>query len=255
MTKTVEQIKATNHLIEIMQQNKTQFALAGYDEATNKVIQCHQFVHCRDFMLDALASLETNKPVRIYGFTYSSENPRPWKDGLSLLVKFEDAGALKKFQTNFQVLKDIEAFLGWEISLPELVEYPEDKKGTVVWIIGDPRWCKTALAFSLYTYLIKCLTFEIPDLAKWKEAVLKTPTKEAQYMDTSYMNWLLTNLNEVIAKYENFSGFKEQEKKSIHLIHDNSGFVTVKELIWNRKEYVLSQMKEHVLYGMNAKAA
>jgi hypothetical protein len=229
-------------LSEIMQNNLTQFALARYDDAKDKLIQCHQFVKCRDFMLDVFVGMEENKDMEIYGFKFLKSFPRPDAENTSLLLRLVDARGLKNFQENFPILTEIENKLGWGTSFPDLVDYP-DGKSVVVWVAGDKRWQRCAVAFSLYTYILKCLTYPIVDKSKWMEEIRAMPASvEARYMNIEHISFLLKNMNHIITKYSNFSGWKNQKETNIGTVHNNSGFVSV-------AKYFSGQMPTHVLCG------
>lgn len=243
MTKQVEPSKQTNHLAEIMQNNKTQFALCRYDEATNKIIQCHQFVHCRDFMLDALVGVEDNRDMGIYGFSYSKENPRPDIDTTSVLIKFVSDGALKCFQNNFDILRSIEDQMGFNHTIVEVVDYPQ--KEVVAWVVGDARWQRATVLFSLYTYLLKCLTYEIKSKTGWMEEIRTADTVESRYMDPVHIQYLIDNAQTILDKYTTVSGFADQKGRGPYQIHDVSGFVAAKTALAGGHGY-----EKHALYNL-----
>ncbi len=247
-TKLVEPQKDRSYC-EIGQQNMTKFALARYDSQKDRIVQCHPFIKCRDFLLDAMVGVEEGKDMGIYGFEFKKTDPRPDAENTSLLVSFPQGKLLKNFQDNFSILTDIEKAIGWSPTYPELVNYPG--KEQIVWVSGDRRWQHCALALSLYTYLIKCLTYEIKDKAKWMEEIKAQPTNEGSYMDVAYMSWLLPRLDKVIDKYTTFSGFQDQKGMDIGTIHNWTGFKSMMSLIGPTKkvdEYYKKMYKNHVLF-------
>lgn len=246
--KQVQACRDLNRLCEVMQNNKTQFALSRYDGTIDTVIQCHQFVHCRDFMLDALAGVEDSANMQVYGFRYTTDNPRPDTQNTSLLLKFPDEGTLKNFNENLQILISLEGYLGWVPTFADVVEYSVDKC-PVVWVLGDRKWQSTAVSFSLYTYLLKCLTYPIKDKNHWKEAIKTNLGVESSYMDIPHINFLLNNLNEINAQFKNFTGWKDQKARGSG-IHHNSGFVSSKYAFEGRMGY-----EKHALfnYGKSTK--
>lgn len=240
----VEKSKQENRLAEIFQNNLTELALARYDSQSDKIVQCHQFVHCRDFILDAFVSLEDNIDVRIYGFRYDKDCPKPDAVNTSFLLKLQP-GALKNFQENLPILKSIENFLNWNVTFGDIVDYPELHAGeTVVWVFGDPRWQATAVSLSLYTFLLKCLTYPIKNKDKWMEEIKNAGTTESKYIDEEHLRLLLVNLGEIICKYRNFSGFSDQKTKDLWALHDGSGFVSIKKALRGDPYY-----QTHALYN------
>jgi hypothetical protein len=220
-----------NHLAEIGQHNKTEFALCRYDTKKETLIQCHQFVHCRDFMLDAITGAEENRDMEIYGFKYHKNDPRPDSTNASVLVRLEGSDSLKNFETNLPILKGIEEFMGWATTAVDVVDFP-DKKSVVIWALGDANWSKTALTFSLYTYLLKCLTYKIKDQKNWKEEIKKQNTVESRYMDEKYLDFLFANLNTILPLYKNFSGWEKGVET--YKLHNSSGFVSLKGVLTNK---------------------
>lgn len=247
--KPVAKYEKVGGLCEIGQQNLTQFCLARYDVQKNCVLQVHQFVNCRDFMGDVFVGLEDNRDIGIYGFSFTKNNPKPDMETCGLLVKFPDAGALTNFQDNFQILKNIEDTLGWQTTFGEVVEFPGEKR--VMYVIGDTMWQANAPTFALYSYLLKCLTYPIKDKGKWMEEIKAQSTNEGRYMDVEYMKWLLVNLNEVGTHYKNFSGFSNQKEVQIGTLHNWTGFVSMKKLLWDKPEalgsYYTEMYKTHTL--------
>lgn len=243
--KTVVEKPNTGKLSEITQQNKTELALCRYDAQKDKVIQCHQFVHCRDFMHDVLIGAEDNREMQVYGFTYSTDDPRPDPENASILLRFPDGSYLKNFQDNFSILKGIEEFLQWGSSYAEIVDYPGERP--VVWVVSDVRWQSTAISFSLWTYILKCLSYKIVNKSKWREEIAvmtyeenyggslnfgtTLPVVEAKYMDLDYINKLLASLDDVCSKYKTYSGFRNQKVENIMHLHNDSGFVKCKPLV------------------------
>lgn len=255
--KIVEKPITDGHLAEIFQANRTEFALCRYDTTKDKLIQCHQFVHCRDFIGDALVGVEDNRDMGVWGFKYFTNYPRPDPENSSILVRLENEGALKNLQDNFSILKDIEDNLGWGISMPEIVDYPG--KYIVLWFLGDIRWQRSAIAVSLYTYLIKCLTYPFKDKKNWMQEIKALGTGSAyeknpdvQYMDPDYLKFLFVNFNEITSRYMTYSGFTNQKSLGISTIHNYIGFVSMKKLIYKKEKSSLYDT--HALNGWKAAA-
>lgn len=253
--KTVEPSKQKLSLLEIMQVNETQFALCRYDSQSDQLIQCHQFIKCRDFFNEVFVGLEENRDMEIYGFKWTKENPRPDCQNASLLMKLENEESLANMTKNQSILKDIEEFLGWSTSYYELVSYPGVKK-PIVWVCGDKQWQRSSVAFSLYTFLLKCLTYKIKDKDNWMEEIAKIkgkygePAPEAEYVkDTEYMNYLLQNMNEVNARFTTYTGWKQQHSLSVYTLHDDSGFVSLRPCIFPKAKESKEHFAQHVLYN------
>lgn len=252
--KDVHQFQKPTSLAEIMQKNKTQFALCRWDKDKDMVVQCHQFVHCRDFMIDAIVSAESGRDISIYGFKFNKDNPRIDFSATSMLLRFPDQGTLKAFQDNFHILKGIEEVLGFSPSYAELVNFPDQPHQAVVWLLGDKAWQHNAVAFSLYGYLIKCMSYRPFTKDEDWMSVIKTEftsTPEGSYMNMPWVQWLLSGgVNTISELYPNFSGWKNQKDIASYTLHDNSGFVSVGQAVWKNK----AKIDNHVLNGYKAAA-
>jgi hypothetical protein len=201
-------------------------------------------------MGDALVGVQENRDMGIYGFSYKKTDPRPDPENVSLLIKFGDKGSLKNFQDNFIILKNIEEGLGFATTYPEVVNYPG--KNPVVWVLGDNRWQGNAVAFSLYSYLLKTLTYPIKNKDKWMEEIKANKTNEGLYMDIPYFKFLFSGgLNDIEPFFKNFSGYPKGVE--IHTLHHSSGFVAAQpQLVGTGTGGVESHggiEKNHVLYG------
>lgn len=257
--KTVQPVSNKPTLAEIMQNNKTQFALCRYDERLGKLIMCHQFVQCRDFLNEAMVAVEENKELAIFGFKFGKDNPRPDPECTSLLVKLEGNHSLKNLQDNFTILKGIEEYLGWSVTYVEIVDNPEDKKNVTIWVMGDKRWSHCSLSMSLYTYILKCLTYQIKDKSQWKQEIAVCGTVESEYMNPEYIDHLINNLNDLLSRYTNYSGWKDQKNINVGTLHNNSGFHSLRTIL-NPKlanDFTLHYAKNiykdhHVLWGWTA---
>lgn len=235
-------------LCEIPQDNKTEFALCRYDDESNQLIQCHQFVHCRDFMGDAQVGAETNQDMAIYSFRYLKSYPRIDQENTSLLMRLPDSGSLKAFQENLSVLRSIEEVVNWEKTHASLVDYPGNDK--IVWVLGDGAWQKSGLGFSLYTYILKCMTYRYKDKTKWMEEVKTMKTVEARYMDPDYLTFIFNNLDDIVGKYKNFSGYNVP--KDIGTIHNFTGFHSMKACLKTTGAFQSKMYSDHVLNGYKA---
>lgn len=234
---------AHNQLSEEHQANKTEFAFCRYDPETDKIIQCCQFVHCRDFLGDAMVGYKSNRPMSIYGFNYSKSDPALDEGWTSILVRFDTDEALANFQKNFIILKSLEEFMNFGVSFPDIVNYPGDKK--VAWVIADALWQENAINLSLYTYLLKCLTYTFKDPKNWMEEIKAAGTTESHYMDIDYLKGLFPKLKEIALKFKTFTGFTNQKTLDISTIHHGTGFVSCKPLV--QKQHSGNAYKDHCL--------
>lgn len=249
MLKQVEVSKQNNSLAEIGQTNKTEFALCRYDAVKDQVIMCHQFVHCRDFLGDAIVAVESNRDMEIYGFQFNENNPRPSSENTELLLRLPD-GCLANLQKNLQILKDIEDVMGWNKTYAEEVKVTGEKQA-IVWVCGDKKWSQAGVAFSLYTFLLKCMTYKIKDPANWIEEIRVSKGTEAAYCNAEYLNWLFINLPTLVDKYPTFSGFKDQKKMDVNKIHNYIGFHSLRNVLWEKQppSYIADLYKTHILSG------
>lgn len=240
-------------LAEIGQNNNTELAFCRYDKKNDRLVQCHQFIHCRDFMLDACVGAESNREISIYGFKYSKTYPRPDQENISLLLRIHDDGKLKALEENLSILRSIEDFMGWDKSVATLTQSPGKEK--IVWMLGDAKWMKSALSVSLYTYLMKCLTYNIKDKTKWMDEIKAQPGVEASYMDKDYLNFLFQNMDDILDQYKTFSGFSDQDTVETNTIHYQTGFRAMMNLLWNKKSndgYSSKIFDKHALKGYKA---
>jgi hypothetical protein len=235
MVKTVVPKKQSN-LIESLQQNKTQFAFCRYEPSKEALIQCHTFVQCRDFLNDVLVCTQEKMEIKIYGFSYTLEDPAIDQEQTSLLLKMTDARCLKNFQENLCILEEIEEQLGFSDTRVELAEYPTQKEA-VVWVLGDPRWQKATSFFSLYTYLLKCLTYQYKEKKNWREEVRDMGTKESGYMNSEYLDFLISNAEDILSKYKTVSGFHNQKQVEKYTLHDYCGFIALQEIMKDKNSY------------------
>ena len=96
-----------------------EFALISEDD-----YQCSPFCYCKDFIHDAIQGAVNNKPVSIYGFSYSPKSPhQPYLKKAKLLVTNSSDPFLKdKISNCLDFLHQIERHLDMDLTTVKLLE-------------------------------------------------------------------------------------------------------------------------------------
>lgn len=113
---------------------------------------------CRDFLGDVLFSEEKNIPIKIYGFCWNPADGKIDRDKTRLLLKFSNEKQEEFLIKNLNILNEIEK----ENDL-ELTEISQSTEAREFLLEGDRRWQSSIILISAYSFLLKCLTYEIKD--------------------------------------------------------------------------------------------
>jgi hypothetical protein len=213
---------------EIYQQKEVRFAFGRENEDTT-ITQCHTFVRCRDFLNDVI--VESNYPgsisYPIYDFSYDAKKYPISKDKTILLVK-----APKYFEfilKGTSLINEFEEKAGWNLTT---IEEGFDDKEKILVVTGPPEWMQATYLISLYSMLIRILSYGYDGLSA--EEYLKK-VSEGKDNDSGYIRTimerkidifsLVTN-SEHILKGSNMIGEKEGEEivpAKTYNTHNNSG--------------------------------
>lgn len=157
----VQWFKNPQSLAEIYQQTGTVFAFASLQEGD--LIQCHEWVKCRDFLPDAIRSQMTGKQCSIYGFTFDPKNnPNIGLDKIKMLVSnggLEKLGipAFKeKIKSGLKLLNHFEDIADVpKTKVVKVDESGQEKYEAVFLFSGPPMWLSSPFLVSMYTFLIR----------------------------------------------------------------------------------------------------
>lgn len=164
---------------EIFQSISLCFSFVKQEE--NTFTQLFTPVKCRDFLGDVVWANEVKKPVQIYGFTYDYKLQQIDKDALKLSITFPNPETLDNFVINFNQLTTKEN----SAKCKESTLLSTDDPLTLI-IIADKIWQSSQWKISLFTYYLKCISYQ--DKSKLQEpenkyAELLTPEIEKQFLN------------------------------------------------------------------------
>lgn len=180
-----------------------QFHNVGFAYAHLDGVKAHQlcgYFVCRDFLGDALFAEEQKVPIRIYGFTWTPEKQKIDRDKTRLLVQVSSLEMRKTFEKNLPILYGVEKDNDFEQTV--VTDSNEELEFLVE---ADPRWQESVVLISLYSFLLKCLTY---DIKKIEDIVEK-------YEDSNEANLAhntLKKLPKILKNLKRF-GLDEESKK------------------------------------------
>jgi len=191
---------------EISQTSDTKFSFLH--EETDHFIELFSPVKCRDFLGDCISAQSTGNYGSIYNFTPPKKLD---KDKTKLLISSERGIELYNIDKNLSYLTNIELKNKFNTSFILGV-----KEGLI--IIGDSRWMSNVATISIYSYLLRTLSYNNPTKIK--------TGNEADYKKRIGDNYqlLLDNIYKIAIPVQNGTGW---ENDSIHCAHNSSGFVSL----------------------------
>lgn len=225
-----------------MQAQHVEFSFARKEG--NKILELfHPFI-CRDYFNDILYCKESGEKIGggpdgnygIYGFTYDPDKNPIDEDATRLSIKF-NGDARQNLITNLGIIHQIEKDNGFKPT-----EFHEAEDNYLL-VEGDPKWMKANFIMSLYTYLIKCASHNIANIAAWEDDMVRiyaegsNQTREGSYMESCTIpkfKFLTRKLNEIIDPFKGTVGFKE----GIHSVHDFSGWLST----FNGGNYIVEHL-------------
>jgi hypothetical protein len=199
---------------EIKQDSETKFSFL--DEKEDHFVELFYPVKCRDFLGDCIFSKHTGVYVTIYGF---KTTPKLNLDKTKLLITSENEEEISNIRKNLSYLLKIEAKNKLEPTIIVDLEPTEDTTPKIV-LIGDSKWMTNVTTISLYSYLIRRLSYKDPKPNKIKKG------NEKQYEDCLGKNYktLLNNISKIAIPVINTTGWNET---NISCAHNSSGFVSL----------------------------
>lgn len=160
---------------------------------------CGYFV-CRDFLGDALFAEEQGKQAKIYGFSWTPSKQKIDRDKTRLLLQFSSLEMKKAMEKNLSILHGVEK--DNDFTLTTLTDSDKDSE---LLVEGDSNWQASVVLISLYSFLLKCLTY---DIKKVEDIVEK-------YEDSNEANLAqntLKKLPKILKNLRRF-GLDEESKK------------------------------------------
>lgn len=149
------------NLCEIYQQTGMLFAFVS--SPSNNLLQCHEWVKCRDFLADAVRTQITQKACAIYGFKFNvTENPPVDLNKMRMLVtkadlKKEDIPKFRqKMKNGLKLINHYETMAGvGKTKLREVDTTNQSKYKAIFLFIGSIMWLKSPFLVSMYSFLIR----------------------------------------------------------------------------------------------------
>lgn len=236
---------------EIYQSFNMKFAFAN--ETDNEIIQCHQWVKCRDFLHDVVRTMLTGAISSIYSFQFEKgKNPDMCMDNIKLLVSKKDIKTGLIFRPilnrSLKLINHFENLAGEELSTLRKVQADNTAGYKHVWLVTGPKfWLSTPYLVSLYTFLLRLgdKKFKFKDGNSLKKAFEKECNKQEADggNDSKYLKQVWDKIDRVIEAHDqlaelNDDGFSSLyfDKASISDFHNRTGIVSAcKGSTWNTK--------------------
>jgi len=196
--------------------------------------QINQWVLCKDYLNEQIASQINEKSYSIYGFT-ADPNVDPkidWDNTRILLNNSKDKNFLSKIGNVLDFVNQIEDHMNLRKTTAEIVSNPEKKyeASGVFGVVSSARWMRSPTMMSLYALLLR-VGFVHTIGNDWKDTyrgVMNGTIPAYQSNDRSY----LTTGREGFEKILNV-GYKEifyvqpklnyPAKKDVGTLHNSSG--------------------------------
>jgi hypothetical protein len=191
---------------------------------------CHRFAYCKDFLHDAIWSIVNGKPMKQYGFSFSSDNPKPNMDSLAIAVRnSQDQEFSSKWANSIKMINEIENVLGFKPTALFI-----DKGEKIAFFVADKAWMLAPQTISMYTLLIRAgMKYEGNGWRTFLENPVDYQRNDASYIDDARKGMLLLIEN----GFEHcFSGTMEDNYTKIvtlpggyhelsYVVHELSGIV------------------------------
>lgn len=218
----IKVVPANQTMGEIYQSMATKQALCRV-VGENQYQRYTPFVKCRDFLVDAIGCGLVDRKFSIYGFQYNEGKAGLDLSGSYLAHQFQNQKDRDCFEGNLHHLHKIEEQNGFS---PTEVFQSGNEKDQVI-SVGDSKWLKSCLTFSLYTYLLRIMCYPLNQDKDWLQKFAKSNSSDAKYAASiSPKTWekILGDISTLFTK--DFYGF-DSLKENLHVIHHNSGFISV----------------------------
>lgn len=209
MKKPVKLIKIKQkYTAEIFQSLDIKFSFVKKIDS-NTYEQVSNPIKCRDFLGDCIWSKSSGKAANIYGFYYNYQDTPYDLDKLRLSLTFPDLESLDNFKNNISTIKDIEN--KYKIS-PSKIKKTDDEYTLI--IESSKVWQSARWKLSLFTFLIKCMSYKtINDLQSPEDSYITVLTEEVKH--------------KLMSKVKRFNKEVPANENDIHTVHNYSGFVSI----------------------------
>lgn len=181
--------------------------------------QLHSYILCRDFLGDALYSMESKKDFLIYGFSWKHTS-KFQKDKTRFVIQFPSKQGVETLKENLHILNKIEkANRFFQTKIIDVTE-------SCIIIEGSKKWMDRLWTISLYSYLLKAFSIN-------SNFNLLTGKEKSYYEQTKLqLAELLTSNN--ISKWIKKTNFVISNDTDNYSIHFNNGFVSLckKSELW-----------------------
>lgn len=235
----------TNTLNQAYQQKGVQFAFVNKVE-DNKYLPIHCLVLCRDYLGDVVYTFNTGTKMSQFGFTTKTT----WKldsDKTRILMTFPTKEDFDSAIKNISILNNIEQKNDWELTKLHLCSPIPISSGVSsveykIIVEGDVKWRTSILSISLFTYLLRVISYDFKDPNNWIEELLKNQEKsnEKQYLrevSEERFIFLIENLNKIGQDKQRSSGWESTSKEGQEdYYHNYSGFRSciIPSLTWHQ---------------------
>ena len=205
---------------EIYQSSETRQALL-FRKDNNTFERQTPFVACRDFLVDSCTFSRAKKDFSIYGFSFKGSSQEVDWESANILIRNPEKKGISSFQEHMELLWKIEDKNKIERTRSFLMENND------IIVVGDKAWLMSCLSFSLYSLLLRIMSYEFENTEDWLFKFGKQGATDSAYIKSinpQTLNTILCNLT--ILKMPEWCGFavsKEQTSK----IHHNSGIISV----------------------------
>lgn len=225
---------------EIYQSFNMKFSFAN--TAGDEIVQCHQWIKCRDFLHDAVRTMITGNKSSIYSFTFEKgKNPDFDMDKISMLISKKDVNIATAFRPkltrSLKLINHFENLAGLDLSTIKKVSSDKDGGYKHVWLVTGPKfWLSAPYLVSLYTLLLRLgdKSFKFKDSTSLYKALLELSKKPAgNDNDTKYLKTVWNKIEKVIMSREEFDTFDKEgfsklytKKTAIGSFHNSTGIVS-----------------------------
>ena len=193
-------------LNEIYQPTGIMFSFANLSKSKEyDIIQCHEWVKCRDYLQDVVRTTLTGDPSVIYGFKFHKEvNPAVSLAKIRLLVT---KGSLKSdeqlatfknsMKASLVLVQHFEKYAGVSLSTMKEVDVKGSDKKAAFMFTGSSIWMKSPYLVSMYSYLIRLGSKDIKfknavELRKEFEKMVEDYKFNRKYKSDNDVNYLCT---------------------------------------------------------------
>jgi len=205
-----------------------QYSLVSEDDK-----QCHPFVYCKEFVLDAVWSTVTSRVSTIFGFVYHPEfDPRVALSECRLMLRNrEDPKFIERLPNMVKFLNALEHKMGFTLSKIEKVENSDSE----IWLLrSSNKWFLAPPLTSMLTLLIRIGMIYDGKMNVWKHCgkVINKETKPYQYRDEDHLRRSIDVIKELVETgVERRFGISTSANWAIPVkgwdIHENTGIVSL----------------------------